>query len=386
MTIKPLSGVRVLDLTRFLSGPYGTMLLGDLGADVLKIEDPRGGDPLRVQGPPFYRGQGVTFHASNRNKRSLAINMKDGSELAFLRRLCERADVLVENFRPGVMAQFGLDYDTLSLTCPRLIYVSVSGYGADGPLASQGAFDITIQAFGGYMSITGETDGPPVKPGTSAFDLIGGMNACTGVLAALLHRERTGRGQHVETSLLEGQVAFLANAGLEYLYGFGVPRRMGSNHPQLVPYKVYAAADGWVVIGAGVQNIFEMLVHALGRLDLIDDPAFRSLEARLANRALVNDTIEAETRKYSVLELVDRLVTAGVPCSAVNDVATALEHPQVRHRQMIVPLAAGTPEETETMGASVKYSDFAVTEDWTPPPALGEGGREMADRWLAGAA
>ncbi len=187
-----------------------------------------------------------------------------------MRELCDAADVVVENFRPGVMNQFGLGYEALKATNPRLIYVSISGYGADGPLAEQGAFDLTIQAYGGYMSITGEENGPPVKPGTSAFDLIAGMNLCTAVLAAVLHRLQTGKGQRIETSLLEGQVAFLANAALEYLYGFGVPGRLGSGHPQLVPYKVFRTADGYLVIGAGVQNIWESLARALGRADLID--------------------------------------------------------------------------------------------------------------------
>ncbi len=378
---KPLSGIRVLDFTRFLAGPYGTMLLGDLGAEILKIEDGRGGDPLRVQGPPFFRGDGLTYHASNRNKKSLTANLKDANDLAVLRDLCARADVVVENFRPDVMAQFGLDAETLCAMHPRLVYASISGFGATGPMASQGAFDLTIQAFGGYMSITGEANGPPVKPGTSAFDQIAGMNLCTGVLAALLHRERTGRGQRVETSLMEGQVAFLANAGLEYLYGYGVPKRMGSNHPQLVPYKVFAAADGWVVIGAGVQNIFEALARALGRPELVTDPEFCTLEARLANRQIVNDTFEAETRKHDMASLLALLERAGVPCSEVNSIDTVFASEQVRHRQMAVPLAAGTPREIETIGPAVKYSDFDVTENWSLPPALNEGGAELAARW-----
>lgn len=382
MSNKPLHNVRILDFTRFLSGPYGTMLLGDLGADVLKLEDPRGGDPLRVQGPPFYRGDGVTFHASNRNKKSLLANLKDAKDLERVRQLCMEADVVVENFRPGVMDQLGLGYDALSTLNPKLIYASISGFGADGPMASQGAFDLTVQAYAGYLSITGDRDGAPAKPGTSAFDLIAGMNVCSGILAAILHRTQTGRGQRVETSLMEGQVAFLANAALEYLYGFGVPGRLGSEHPQLVPYKVFETSDGWMVIGAGVQNIFEMLAKALGLADLILDPRFKSLEARLGNREHVNLTIERETRKRSTVALVHLLTEAGVPCSAVNTLDQVFASSQVHHRNMVVRVAPDSPQEVATVGSSIKYSAFDVAEGWSVPPALGEGGEDMAARWL----
>ena len=383
MSTKPLSGIRILDFSRFLSGPYGTMLLGDLGAEVLKVEDSARGDPLRVQGPPFFRGEGVTYHASNRNKKSLQANLKDPEHLKRVRELCDAADVVVENFRPGVMNQFGLHYDALKATNPRLIYASISGYGADGPLAGQGAFDLTIQAYGGYMSITGEENGPPVKPGTSAFDLISGMNLCTAVLAAVLHRVQTGQGQRIETSLLEGQVAFLANAALEYLYGFGVPGRLGSGHPQLVPYKVFRTADGYLVIGAGVQNIWESLARALGRADLIEHPKFKDLATRVANRAFCNETVEGETSKHTTGSLAVLLDAAGVPCSPVNTMDKVFAEEQVLHRQMVVPLAKGTVNEVATVGSSVKYSAFEITEGWSLPPALGEGGEELASRWLA---
>jgi len=382
VTTKPLTGIRILDFSRFLSGPYGTMLLGDLGAEVLKVEDTASGDPLRVQGPPFFRGEGVTYHAANRNKKSLQSNLKNPEHLKRVRELCDAADVVVENFRPGVMDQFGLHYEALKATNPRLIYASISGYGADGPLAEQGAFDLTIQAYGGYMSITGEENGPPVKPGTSAFDLIAGMNLCTAVLAAVLHRVQTGQGQRIETSLLEGQVAFLANAALEYLYGFGVPGRLGSGHPQLVPYKVFRTADGFLVIGAGVQNIWESLARALGRGDLIDHPKFKDLATRVANRAFCNETVESETSKHSTELLAVLLGAAGVPCSPVNTMDKVFAEEQVLHRQMVVPLAKGTSSEVATVGSSVKYSAFEVTDGWSLPPALGEGGDELASSWL----
>lgn len=383
MATKPLTGVRILDFTRFLSGPYGTMLLGDLGAEVLKLEDTRAGDPLRVQGPPFYRGDGITYHASNRNKKSLQVDLKNPQDLQRVRDLCAASDVVVENFRPGVMEQYGLGYRALSASNLRLIYASISGYGADGPLAAHGAFDLTIQAYAGYMSITGEKNGPPVKPGTSAFDLIAGMNVCTGILAALLHRTQTGKGQRIETSLMEGQVAFLANAALEYLYGFGVPGRLGSGHPQLVPYKVFRTSDGYLVIGAGVQNIWESFATALGRADLIDEPEFSNLAARVANREFVNETVERETSKHTTDALTRTLEAAGVPCSPVNTIDKVFAQEQVLHRQMLVPLRTGTEEEVATVGSSVKYSGFEITQGWTPPPGLGEGGDKLAQQWLS---
>ena len=382
MTIKPLSGLRVLDLTRFLAGPYCTMLLGDLGAEVLKIEPPGGGDPVRTQGPPFSDREGITFLATNRNKRSITVDFNDSTELARLQKLAARADILVENFRPGVVEKFGLDYATLSSLNPGLIYASISGLGADGPQSDQRAFDLTIQAMCGYMSITGEKEGRPVKLGTSAFDVIAGMNAFSGILVALLERGRTGLGQRVETSLLEGQVAFLANSALEHLLGLGTPGKWGSNHPQLVSYKSFKTKDGWIVIGAGVQNLFEKLMTALARTDLIAHPDFESLPARLANRDVVNSTIEGETSLYSTEELVRKLSAGGVPCAPVATIDQVFENPQVRHREMVVNLKGAPAGRDITLGPAVKYSRFDVKEGWTPPPRLNEGGEEIMRSWL----
>lgn len=385
MTAKPLEGLRVLDLTRFLAGPYCTMLLGDLGAEVLKIEPPGTGDPLRTQGPPFSDGEGITFLAANRNKHSLGVDFNDAHALARLCELAAQADVFIENFRPGVMEKFHLDYESLRHINPRLIYASISGMGADGPQSTERAFDLTIQALGGYMSITGEKNGPPVKLGTSAFDVITGMNAFSGILVALLERGRTGQGQRVETSLLEGQVAFLANAALEYLLGFGVPGKLGSNHPQLVPYRAFATRDGWIVIGAGIQNLFEKFMTALDRQDLIEHPQFLSLAARLANRDLVDATIEQETRHYLTQDLAQKLRESGVPCAPIATIDQVFDNPQVLHRKMIVNLPDSARGRNLTLGPAVKYSRFDITEGWKAPPTLNEGGESVAQSWLAAA-
>lgn len=385
MNKPPLKGIKVLDLSRFLAGPYCSMLLGDHGAEVLKIEPPAQGDPTRVQGPPFFDGDGLTFHATNRNKKSLVLDFKQTDDLRMVQELAARADVLVENFRPGVLKRFGLDYETLRVLNPGLIYGSISGFGPDGPMAEQGAFDLTIQALGGYMSITGERGGVPVKLGTSAIDMLAGMNLYSGILMALLGRSSTGEGQLVETSLLESQVAFLSNAAFEHLLGFGVPQKWGSEHPQLVPYRAFRTADGYVVIGAGVQNLFEKLVTTLDRPDLINDEKFTSLAIRLENREHVNATIESLTQQSYTALLVKRLSDAGVPCAPVATVEEVFQNPQVLHRSMMVEMNSSNAVRGTTIGSPVKYSTCDITQTWQAPPKLNEGGKEVADRWLVSA-
>ena len=281
---KPLSGIRIVDFTRFFAGPYCAQLLGDLGADVIKVELPVTGDPLRQQGPPFFAGNGITYYATNRNKRSITLDMQAPEGRRLARELCLKADVVLENFRPDVMKKLGLDYEGLSSEAPRLIYASISGFGPDGPDASQGAFDLTIQALGGYMSITGERDGAPIKLGTSAFDMLAGMNCQSAIMTALFQRASTGRGQKVTTSLLESEVAFLANAALEYLITGVEPQKWGSEHAQQVPYKAFRTSDGWAIIGAGFQNFFEAFVKIVGRPELAQDERFKSMSGRVSHR------------------------------------------------------------------------------------------------------
>ncbi|WP_454727505.1 MULTISPECIES: CaiB/BaiF CoA transferase family protein [Cupriavidus] len=379
---KPLHGVRVVDFTRVFAGPYCAMLLADLGAEVIKIEMPGSGDPLRTQGPPFHHGIGVTFLAANRNKRSLTLDLRSerGQEIA--RALCARADVVLENFRPDVMPRLGLGYDELSADNPRLVYAAISGLGADGPDQRQGAFDLTIQALGGYMSITGEPGGSPVKLGTSAFDLIAGMNCHAAVLAALLQRGQSGRGQKVETSLLEGEVAFLANAALEYLLTGEVPRKWGSEHAQQAPYKAFRTADGWLVIGAGYQNLFASFMHALGRADLIGDARFADLAARVRHRDALYAILDAEVARHRTQDLIATLDACKVPCAPVNDIAQVFGHRQVLHRDMLRHVVHPSYGELPQVGAAAKYSAFAVEAGWTAPPLLGEHSAEILQDWL----
>lgn len=379
---KPLSGIKVVDFTRIFSGPYCAMLLADLGAEVVKVELPGEGDPLRRQGPPFHHGMGLTFLATNRNKRSITLDMKHpkGRELAF--QLCCEADVVLENFRPDVMGKLGLGYEALQKANNKLIYASISGLGADGPDMNEGAFDLTIQALGGYMSITGERNGKPIKLGTSAFDIVAGMNCYAGVLAALYQRTFTGRGQKVETSLLEGEVAFLANAALEYLITGSNPGKWGSEHSQQVPYKAFEAADGWIVIGAGYQNLWEAFVSVLGVDELLHDPRFTTLSLRVENREELYSILDEEVRKHSAADLDTWLRAVKVPCARVNDMEAVFNHRQVRHREMLRTVEHPSYGELPQVGAATKFSAFDVSSDWSAPPMLGEHNAAILSEWL----
>lgn len=381
MAEKALSGIKVLDLTRFFAGPFCTMLLGDIGADVVKVESERG-DPTREQGPPFYKGLGMTFLSSNRNKKSIIIDMKTREGLDLVKSLIGKADVLVENFRPGVMERLGLGYDALSQANPRLIYATMSGLGADGPQAARGGFDITVQAEFGFMSITGEPGGRSVKLGTSVYDLVCGLYAYSGILAALYQREQTGRGQRIETSLMEGEVTFLADAAMEYLTT-GVSRdRLGSEHANIVPYKVFQAADGEIVIGAGYQDVYEKFMRALGREELIADPRFLTLNDRVNNRVDIYREIDPVVAKYSIEALSDLLNKHGVPWAPVNKLDKVFAHEQLLARNMLLQLQHASYGEIPSLGAAVKFSGFDVARDWSAPPMLGEHTDDVLKSWL----
>lgn len=379
---KPLTGIRVLDFTRFFAGPYCAQLLGDLGAEVVKVEIPDGGDPLRGQGPPFHHGNGITFYATNRNKRSIILDLQSDEGKRTARALCLKADVVLENFRPDVMPRLGLGYEHLEAEAPRLVYASISGFGPDGPDHLQGAFDLTIQALGGYMAITGERGGVPVKLGTSAFDMLAGMNCQAGILAALLQRATTGKGQKVETSLLESEVAFLVNAAMEYLLTGQEPQKWGSEHAQQVPYKAFRTADGWAVIAGGFQNLYEAFMKVLGREDLATDPRFSKLPARVANRQELYAILDAEVGKLATADIIAKLEAAKVPCAPVNNMAQVFAHRQVQHRHMQLELEHPQYGAVPSLGSAIRFSSFDVHAGWTAPPLLGEHTQAVLREWL----
>lgn len=378
---RPLSGIRVLDFTRLFAGPFCTMLLGDLGADVVKVESPEG-DPIRHQGPPFHAGHSMSFLACNRNKRSIVLDLRQPADKAIALELADAADIVVENFRPGVMERLGLGYAALSARAPRLIYASLSGMGADGPSKDVGAFDLTIQAEAGYMSITGDRSGKPVKLGTSAFDLVCGQYAMGAITTALYARERTGKGQRIETSLFESQITFLMDAAMEYLVTGRIRGKWGSEHSSLVPYKAFEAADGWIVIGAGMQNLFAGFLRVLGREELAGDPRFATLDARNRSRGELYAILDAEVRRWPVADLLARLHAEDVPASPVNDMAQVFAHPQAQHRGMRRALTHPDYGEVPTIGPAVKYGGFEITEGWTAPPNLGEHRAAVLRDWL----
>lgn len=350
---------------------------------MVKVEIPGDGDPLRIQGPPFHHGNGITFYATNRNKRSLTLDMQTDEGKKVARRLCLKADVMLDNFRPDVMPRLGLGYESLAKENPRLVYASISGFGADGPDMKQGAFDLTIQAVGGYMSITGERGGAPIKLGTSAFDMLAGMNCHAAIIAALLQRSVTGLGQKVETSLIEAEVAFLVNAALEYLITGVEPQKWGSEHAQQVPYKAFHTADGWAVIAAGFPNLYRDFCKVLGREDLITDPRFADMANRVTHRDALYGILDAEVLKHATASIIAALDAMKVPCAPVNNMQQVFSHRQVKHRRMQIVLNHPVYGEVPSLGAAAKYSSFEVTDGWTAPPLLGEDTDAVLREWLA---
>lgn len=371
----PLAGVLVLDLSRVLAGPYCTMILGDLGADVIKLEHPAG-DDTRRWGPPFAGGESAYYLAVNRNKRSAVADLKaaDGAEL--VRRIAARADVLVENFRPGTLERLALGLDELRAANPRLITLTVSGMGATGPDRELAGYDFVIQATGGLMSITGPVAGPPSKAGVAIVDLTTGMMAANAILAALYARERTGRGQHLDISLLETQVAWLANVASAHLVTGEEPPRLGNGHPTIVPYQSFAASDGDFALGVGNDGQWRKLCAAIGRPDLAADERFATNPRRIAAREELIGLLAAHFATAPAAHWVALISAAGVPAGAVRTVPEVLRDPQVLAREMVVTVAHPTIGDLKLVGIPFKFSDTPASIR-RPPPLLGEHSAEV---------
>ncbi len=363
----PLAGVRVLDLGRHLAGPTCAMWLGDLGADVIKIEKPGEGDDGRASGPPFFDGQSAFFLAANRNKRSIELDIKQPEGQEIFRRLAETADVVVENFRPGVMDALGIGYQAMAERNPRIIYCSISGFGADGPYADRPGLDQIIQGVSGLMSVTGFEGGEPVRVGIPIADLLTGLFAAYGVLAALQARERTGRGQHVQTSLLEGMVGMLSFQAVRYLNGAGAPPPAGNHHPLNAPYGVFRAKDGYLTIGATGAKRWRKLCEVLAAEEWLDDPRFKTNGDRYRNRELLAELISERLQAHTIDEWERILNAAGIPCGPIYRIDQALEHPQVRHRQMVVELPHPAMGTVRLLGLPVKLSETPGAIRLAPP-------------------
>jgi crotonobetainyl-CoA:carnitine CoA-transferase CaiB-like acyl-CoA transferase len=369
--VKLFDGVRVLDLSRMLAGPYGSMLLADMGAEVVKIEEPGDGDPMRAMGPPFLpEGESAYFLAVNRNKKSLVVDLTKPAGRDVFLDLVAQADVVWENFRPGVMDRLGLGYAALSTINPRLVMCSLSAYGQDGPYRDWPAFDLALQAMGGAMSITGEEGSPPVRMGLPMGDLAGGLFAAFSAAGALLRRARTGHGAHIDLSLLDCQVSLLSYLA-QYFWTDGVvPRPMGSAHTSVVPYGAIATRDGHVII-AVFERFWPGFCRAAGHGDWITDPRFASNADRVANRALVMSLIEATFATRTTDAWLERLQAEGVPAAPIQTVDRVLSDPQVRHRGMVVELEHERLGRIPTLGTPIKV-EGAGSFTVTPPPRLGE--------------
>ena len=367
--LRPLEGIRVVDVTSSLAGPTSTQLLAALGADVVKVE-PLGGDHARAWGPPFWGGEGVMFLASNAGKRSLAVDLGESRGLEALLRLADRADVLVQSLRPGAAEARGFGADAVRARNPRLVYCTIGAFGSPGPLSRQPGYDPLLQAASGIMSVTGESDRPPVRVGVSLIDFGTGVWAALGVLAALYERERTGHGRTVEVSLYETALSLLAYQLVGFLGTGEVPGREGSAFAQIAPYQVFPTRDGELMIVAGNDKLFAALCDVLGVPGLVHDARFAANPDRVRNRPALLELLAARTRERGSAELLDALVAAGVPASPVHDVGEAARHPQTEALGILQALPGGAVDELVTVAAPLS-ADGERVRHHAPPPGLG---------------
>ena len=384
-----LSHLRVLDLSRVLAGPWAGQILGDLGAEVIKIERPKSGDDTRSWGPPYLQGAdgyadlSAYFLTANRNKQSLAVDIAHPEGQELIRKLVAESDVILENFKVGGLKRYGLDYDSLKQINPKLIYCSITGFGQDGPYANRPGYDFLIQAMGGLMSITGQPDGEPgagpMKVGVALTDIMTGLYATIGVLAALSHRDRTGEGQYVEAALLDVQVACLANQAMNYLTTGQAPGRMGNAHPNIVPYQDFPTADGNMVLTVGNDEQFARLCDVLGHPEWASDERFATNRARVANRKELIPRLRQATVMRSTQEWVQVLERSGVPCGPVNTLDQVFEDPQVLARGMKQSVQHPSLGDVPTVGNPIRLKLTPVSYR-TAPPLLGEQSKQVLEK------
>lgn len=375
----PLSGIRILELARILAGPWAGQLLADLGADVVKVERAGVGDDTRQWGPPFVEGKDGTplgaayFHSCNRGKRCVAADFETEEGRKLVRGLAAHADVVIENFKAGGLAKFGLDYEGLQAVNPHIIYCSITGFGQTGPYASRAGYDFLLQGMGGLMHLTGQTDGPPTKVGVSVVDLVTGLYAANAIQAALLRRARTGEGAFIDCPLIDATTSMLSFQALNYMVGGVEGRRLGNSHPNIVPYDVYEAADGDVIIATANDTQFRKLVRVLGMPELTDDARFSEMSARSRNRVELDALVNSRTSQFARADLLSNLEAVGVPAGPINTISEVLNDPQVIHRGMRIDLDNPLAKTGSTPGLR-----SAITIDGTPmasarhAPALGE--------------
>lgn len=376
MTEAPLKGIRVIELARILAGPWAGQMLADLGADVVKVENPDGGDDTRKWGPPFVTGHdgenlsAAYYHACNRGKRSVAIDFSTPKAAATVRRLAADADILIENFKLGGLKKYGLDYDSLRALNPRLVYCSITGFGQTGPYAPRAGYDFIIQGMSGLMSITGAAGGEPQKVGVAVTDLMTGLNAVIAILAALRHAEKTGEGQHIDMALYDSQIAMLANQNLNYLVSGVSPKQMGNAHPNIAPYEVLPVKDGHVILAVGNDGQFRKFCDVVG-LELAADPAYATNAARVANRETLREAMVARLAAFEREALLAALEKAGVPASPINTIGEMFDDPQTVARGMRLDLDDGHGNAIPSVRAPMLMSATPLAYE-RPSPRLGE--------------
>ncbi|WP_129138882.1 CaiB/BaiF CoA transferase family protein [Modicisalibacter coralii] len=370
---KPLAGIRVLDLSRVLAGPWCTQQLADLGAEVIKIERPGRGDDTRGWGPPWLDGttESAYFLSANRGKRSVTIDLARPEGQALVRRLAADSDVLIENFKVGGLAAYGLDAASLCEANPRLVYCSITGFGQDGPYASRAGYDFLIQGMGGLMSVTGQPDGEPTKVGVAFVDIFTGLYAANAILAALHRRETTGRGGHIDMALLDVQVGVLANQALNYLTSGRNPERLGNAHPNIVPYQAFATADGHLILAVGNDDQFRRLCEVLGMPGLADDARFATNAAHVAHRETLVPLLDARLRGAKSVEWLAAMEAAGVPCGPINRLDAVFDDPQVRHRGLRIERCHAAGEPMSLVGNPIRLDGQRLNAE-RAPPRLGE--------------
>jgi len=375
----PLAGLRVLELARILAGPWAGQVLADLGADVVKVERSKTGDDTRAWGPPFIEGKdgdhlgAAYFHSTNRGKRSIECDFETDEGKRIVKKLAARSDVLIENFKVGGLAKFGLDYKSLAPDCPRLIYCSVTGFGQDGPYATRAGYDLMAQGMGGFMSLTGTADGEPTRAGVPVSDIMTGMYSVIGILAALAQRERIGKGGYVDTALVDTTVGVLANQGLNFLASGKVPARIGNAHPNIVPYQVFPVADGFIIIATGNDSQYQKLCSVLGAPELAKHPNYADNKSRLANRADIVDKLSALTAKFQMQDLADKLEAVGVPAGPINNLDHVFDDPHVKHRGMKLDIPSDHAKGGTIPGIRTPIMvDGKPMDSGNPSPRLGQ--------------
>ncbi|MGB1612358.1 MAG: CaiB/BaiF CoA transferase family protein [Arenicellales bacterium] len=387
-----LSHIRVLDLSRVLAGPWCTQMLADLGADVIKIERPGVGDDTRQWGPPFIPaagseglGESTYFLGANRGKRSVTINLAEPKGQALVREMVAQSDVVVENFKAGALARYGLDYLSLKALNPRLVYCSITGFGQNGPYADRAGYDFMIQGMGGLMSITGEAEGTegsgPQKVGVAMADIVTGLYCASAIQAALIHRDRSGEGQYIDMALLDCQVAVLANQAMMYLAAGEVPNRMGNAHPNIVPYQVFATRDAHLILAVGNDGQFKRLCDLLGRPELAEDQRFATNRARVAHRSEIINILAKIIRQKSTDEWVPLIESQGIPCGRINRIDQALNDAQVKHRNMRTKVIHQGLGSIDILASPIRMSETPTRVD-RAPPMLGEHTEEVLEELL----